>query len=312
MLHRSWNRLWSQWGNDETIESWSSWNDWNTSNWKILKIVQKEICKTLCWGEIWRSLRLKVRSGFWQSYKFIELHRTSRSDVTAGFMTSFVPYFRFGFRYHFSKFPSSWQFQSCGRSTLHWCWPSQLKLLSYALPNSEPSLAFGPERKHRIVNSAASHNPNSLEKHTPSDSENKKSTRNWMFDVLFVGTFEKDLMFPHCFPHWHSVSFCSDFYVFVVFVSDPFGSFRPPWLWPWQLWRRRALSAMHSAWSSAFPTPDIERPRDRFEDFEVSATSQNDGHLLMTAFRAPYIFSVHHVIHRLFLTAVSNDWILVY
>ena len=157
-------------------------------NGKILKIVPKEICKNpvlrVRFEEAWGSRYGIV--GFWQSYKLIELHRTSRSDATAGFMMSFSAVFSvFGwFRLPFSKFPSSWQFQSCGRSTLHWCWPSQLKLLSYALPNSEPSLAFGPEHKHRIVNSAASHNPNSLEKHTPSDSEKKKSTRNWMFDVL--------------------------------------------------------------------------------------------------------------------------------
>lgn len=131
------------------------------------------------------------------------------------------------FRYRFSKFPSSWQFQSCGRSTLHWCWPSQLKLLSYALPNSEPSLAFGPEHKHRIVNSAASHNPfNSLEKHTPSDSENKKSTGNWMFNVLFVGKFEKDLMFPHCFHIdilCHSVPISMFSWFSFRILSDLFG-----------------------------------------------------------------------------------------
>ena len=144
---------------------------------------------------------------------------------------------------------------------------------------------------HRIVNSAASHNPKFTWKtYTIRKEEIDSKLDLWRSVCREIW---KKLDVSTLFPHWHSVSFCSDFYFFVVFVPDPFGSFQPPWLWPWQLWRHRALSAMHSAWSSAFPRPDIARPRDRFEDFEVSATSQNDGHLLMTAFCAPHIFSVH-------------------
>lgn len=131
-------------------------------------------------------------------------------------MMSFVPHFRFDRLLPFSELPSSWQFQSCGRSTLHWCWPSQLKLLSYALPNSEPSLAFGPEHKDRIVllhtiqihlkniHHGFTKKRNRLEVGAANTSRNECGWILWMFDVLFVGKFEKTWCF-HIDSLYHSV-----------------------------------------------------------------------------------------------------------